>query len=112
MKKHSMAGAIFENWCIAEVRKNRFSDGEKSGVFFFRDNLGNEIDLIIEKETGPLAVEIKSTMKPDRAVLKGLQFWKKYQPASSGILLYQGKSLPTEFSQINFHSWENIDAVK
>ena len=37
-----------------------------NGLFYFRDNMGNEVDLIIEKETGPLAIEIKSAKKPDQ----------------------------------------------
>jgi predicted AAA+ superfamily ATPase len=111
LKRHPLAGAIFENWCISEIKKNRFNQGERNGVYFFRDNLGNEVDLIIEKETGPLAVEIKSASKPDKSHLRGLQFWKKYQPGSSCILLYQGKSISTEYLQIQYNSWESIDSV-
>jgi uncharacterized protein len=112
LKNHIMAGAIFENWCISEIKKNKYNQGENNGLFYFRDNLGNEIDLIIEKETAPLAVEIKSSSKPDRTLLKGLKFWKKYQPAANGILLYQGKSSETEDIAIEFTSWEEIDLLQ
>ena len=74
--------------------------------------MGNEIDLIIEKETVPLAVEIKSSSKPDRTLLKGLKYWKKYQPAANGILLYQGKSTETGDMAIPFTSWEEIDLMQ
>jgi predicted AAA+ superfamily ATPase len=106
-----MAGAIFENWCISEIFKNKCNQGENDGIFFFRENLGNEIDLIIEKETGPLAIEIKSASKPDRTLLKGLKYWKKYQPGANGILLYQGKSTETDDISIQFTSWEEIDLL-
>lgn len=112
LKNHTMAGAIFENWCIAEILKNKCNQGENNGLFYFRDNLGNEIDLIIEKETVPLAVEIKSSSKPDRTLLKGLKYWKKYQPAANGILLYQGKSTETGDMAIPFTSWEEIDLMQ
>lgn len=112
LKNHSMIGAIFENWCIAEIKKNKCNRGENNGIFYFRDNLGNEIDLIIEKETGPLAIEIKSAKKPDRNLLSGLKYWKKYQPGSLGILLYQGKNAETENNEINYISWEEIDALQ
>jgi predicted AAA+ superfamily ATPase len=111
-KKHVLAGAIFENWCISEIMKNKRNQGENDGIFYFRENLGNEIDLIIEKETGPLAVEIKSASRPDRSLLKGLHYWKKYQPNAIGILLYQGKSVATEDIHIHFTSWEEIDSIR
>lgn len=112
LKNHAMAGALFENWCISEIKKNKCNQGENNGLFYFRDNLGNEIDLIIEKETAPLAVEIKSSSKPDRPLLKGLKFWKKHQPNANGILLYQGKSTKTEDVNIKFTSWEEIDLMQ
>jgi predicted AAA+ superfamily ATPase len=112
LKNHTMAGAIFENWCISEIKKNKYNQGENNRLFYFRDNLGNEIDLIIEKETVPVAVEIKSSSKPDRKLLKGLKFWKKYQHGTNGILLYQGKSTITEDMDIDFTSWEEIDLLQ
>lgn len=112
LKNHPMTGAIFENWCITEIKKNRYNQGDSSGLFYFRDNLGNEIDLIIENETGPVAIEIKSSTKSDRGLLKGLKFWKKYQPNSNGLLLYQGKNAPTEDVTIQYLSWEDLDYIR
>lgn len=112
LKSHPMAGAVFENWCLSEIRKNRCNDGVNTGLFYFRDNMGNEIDLIVEKETGPFAVEVKSASKPDRSLLKGLKYWSKYQPKASGVLLYQGKSASTDNPLIQFASWKEIDSIR
>jgi hypothetical protein len=54
---------------------------------------------------------MKSASKPDRNLLKGLKFWKKCQPNSNGILLYQGKNAPTEDDNIQFMSWEDLDSI-
>lgn len=107
-----MAGAIFENWCISEIKKNKCNGGEIGGLFYFRDHLGNEIDLIIDKETGPLAVEIKSASKPDNKLIQGLKYWKKYQPSANSILLYQGKNISFGESNIQFLNWEELDSVR
>lgn len=112
IKNHPMAGAIFENWCIAEIKKNKCNGGEIGGLFYFRDHLGNEIDLIIDKETGPLAVEIKSASKPDIKLIQGLKYWKKYQPSANSILLYQGKNISFGDSNIQFLNWEELDSVR
>ena len=85
-------GAIFENWVVSEITKNRENNGLKGGMFYFRDSSGNEVDLIVEKETGPLAIEIKSSKRISKEMLSGLKYWKKYQPESSAILLSQAES--------------------
>ena len=86
LNKHAMLGSIFENWCIAEIKKNKCNAGDNAGLYFFRDHLGNEVDLIVEKESGPFAVEIKSAKKPDSTLLSGLKYWRKYQRESQGVL--------------------------
>ena len=73
LKKHALQGAVFENWCIAEIKKNRTNQGINNSLFYFRDHLGNEIDLIVEKETGPQAIEIKLSGKKDRGQMTGLK---------------------------------------
>jgi predicted AAA+ superfamily ATPase len=111
LKRHPMMGAIFENWCIAEIMKNRTNQGVNDGLFFFRDHLGNEIDLIIDKESGPQAIEIKTSGKKDRSMLTGLKYWSKYQPSSIGLLLYQGEDGETDNPLLNYFSWKNIDQL-
>ncbi len=108
LKRHSMFGAIFENWCVAEIKKNRANQGMNDGMFYFRDHLGNEIDLIIDKETGPQAIEIKSSLKKDHKLLSGLKYWSKYQPSSNGLLLYQGEDCEADYPLLNYISWKNI----
>jgi predicted AAA+ superfamily ATPase len=111
LKNHSISGSIFENWCISEIQKNRANQGINQGLYYFRDHLGNEIDLIIQRESGPLAVEIKSAKKADKNLLGGLKYWCKYQRDTSAILLYQGNDMPTESQWINYMSWKNIDSL-
>jgi len=111
LKKHSLFGSIFENWCISEIQKNRANQGINQGLYYFRDHLGNEIDLIIQKDSGPLAVEIKSATRPDKSLLSGLKYWCKYQRDTSAILLYQGNDMATENQWVNYMSWKNIDSL-
>jgi predicted AAA+ superfamily ATPase len=106
-----MYGALFENWCIAEIRKNHFNQGLRDGIFYFRDSSGNEIDLIIERETGPMAVEIKSSNREDLHPTGGIKYWQKYQPGKQGMLIHQGKSAPALNANFDLISWKEIDGV-
>ena len=111
LKQHPMYGAIFENWCVAELCKNRLNRGERDGLYFFRDSTGNEIDVIMEKETGSLAIEIKSYSKDDLPHTGGLRYWRKYQPGRQGILLYQGASRETDHPDLGLLSWTDIGEI-
>ncbi|MFM9983665.1 MAG: ATP-binding protein [Flavobacteriales bacterium] len=102
-------GSIFENWAISEIVKNRENRGMKGGMFFFRDSTGNEVDLIIEKETGPLAIEIKSSKRVSNEMLSGLKYWHKYQPGSSAVLLSQAPG--GEHSGISNMAWNEVGEI-
>jgi uncharacterized protein len=92
LKKNNAYGALFENWVITEIRKNNFNAGQNEGMYYFRDNVGNEVDLITEKNEAPLAIEIKAAAKVSSSMLKGLQFWQKNQAQGQAILLHAGNT--------------------
>lgn len=41
-------------------------------MYYFRDNVGNEVDLITEKNEAPLAIEIKAAALVNSSMLKDL----------------------------------------
>jgi uncharacterized protein len=91
LQKNKAYGAIFENWAISEIRKTNFNSGQNEGMHYFRDSAGNEIDLILERESEPIAIEIKSSKKIDDNMMRGLKYWHKLQPHSQCILLHSGE---------------------
>ena len=101
-------GFLFENWVISEVKKNRTNAGQNDGLYYFRDNVGNEVDLITEKNGEPFAVEIKASVnfKPD--MLHGLNYWRKNQPAGFSALLYAGKTNELVNDQLGIVPWTEV----
>ena len=57
---HPLRGALFENWVISELVKGRFNRGKTSPLFFWRDHVGLEVDVLVESAGKLLPVEIKS----------------------------------------------------
>ncbi len=108
LEKHNHYGAIFENWIITEVKKNRLNTAENGGMYYFRDSSGNEIDLIVEKETGPVAIEIKSATKMNSALLQGLKYWQKYHPKSQTILMYRGNKSEEMNDTTSYLTWSSV----
>ena len=101
-------GFLFENWVISEVKKNRFNAGQSEGLYYFRDNVGNEVDLITEKNGEPLAIEIKAAVKVKPAMLHGLTFWQKHQLAGHSVLLHAGKTNEAVNDRLGIVPWTEV----
>jgi predicted AAA+ superfamily ATPase len=108
VKNSSHYGALFENWIMSEIKKNRSNAGITGGMYYFRDSAGNEVDLITEKNNEPFAIEIKASKKPDRNMMKGMLYWKKQVKDSSLMLIHGGVMNETSDENINLMSWQNI----
>jgi predicted AAA+ superfamily ATPase len=109
LKKHGAYGSIFENWIITEIKKNSFNNGLNELMYYFRDNVGNEVDLILEREEHPLAIEIKAAKKLNSNMQRGLNFWQRNQPSGKGILLYQGSTSEMLNDRISLAPWRDIE---
>lgn len=111
LKSHTLYGAIFENWIISEIQKNRYNQGINSGLYYFRDSVGNEVDLIMEKDGTTFAIEIKAAKKVTTAMASGLKYWQKNVREGSSLLIYGGDRDRPVNDQLTALSWLNIGDV-
>jgi hypothetical protein len=86
---HPNRGNIFESFVVAELLKNRLNRGLSPELYFWRDNIGNEVDVVYEDGPVIKSVEIKSgkTFSPD--FTSGLETWMRFSgesPASCSIV--------------------------
>ncbi len=75
--QHPLKGALFENFAVAELLKARTNQGKNSNIYFFRDNVGNEVDALLEDGLSikPVEVKLGSTINED--YFKGLSYYQK-----------------------------------
>lgn len=66
VKNHFAKGGLFENLVINEVLKNQFNRHIRPQVYFWRDNNGREIDLLIDRgnEFDSLEIKVGKTIQP------------------------------------------------
>lgn len=57
---HAQRGQLFESFIVSEFIKQRYNSGRPADLYFWRDNVGHEMDLLYEAPAGLQAVEIKS----------------------------------------------------
>ena len=94
IETHAARGALFESWVVSELYKKRLNAGLPIDLFFWRDNTGNEVDLIVENEKGLQPIEIKSGSTYASDWSQGLKKWQFLAQNSSlePTILYGGES--------------------
>ena len=61
--------------------------GEKSNLYYFKDSIGNEIDIIIDEGQKLKAIEIKSGATLAGDYFKNLHYWQKLTNQTDGGVL-------------------------
>jgi predicted AAA+ superfamily ATPase len=89
---HALRGAIFETYVLAEFVKAFAHLGERPPLFFWRDQTGHEVDLIVDAGTRLHPIEVKAGETIDPAVFAGLRYYLRLGPpvAETGVLIYGG----------------------
>ncbi|MEM8525699.1 MAG: ATP-binding protein [Bacteroidota bacterium] len=109
--QHPFRGAIFENFVITELLKNRFNRGERSNLYFWRDNSGNEIDVLIDEGINIEAIEIKSGTTIHSNWFKNLKFWQKISGQERNTLIYAGEESQERQSNIQVKNWQSLAEI-
>jgi predicted AAA+ superfamily ATPase len=60
VSRDPLMGGLFENMVVAEALKQRYNSGKEAELYYFRDQKGFEIDLILNEGRHLIPVEIKS----------------------------------------------------
>lgn len=90
---HPFRGSLFENMIIVNVLKTRYNAGKANTIYFWRDSLGNEIDLLIQSGDRLIPVEIKSGQTVTNDYFKGILFWNKITKTEGGCVVYGGEMM-------------------
>lgn len=108
MQSHYARGALFETWAVTEALKWRAVRGNAQPLYFWRDNIGNEVDLLLEQDGGITLVEVKSgqTFQPDW--LKSLKTVQHHiTQATRNAVLYGGE-LSASRSDAQVVGWRDL----
>jgi predicted AAA+ superfamily ATPase len=106
---HPMRGPLFENWVVVELLKGRSNSGKADNLFFWRNNTGDEVDVIAEQGGRLLPIEIKSGSTIASDWFKPLVKWSGLagSVAQTPWLVYGGEQCQTR-QDIEVLPWRNI----
>lgn len=108
---HPFRGSLFENMIITDFLKRRYNSGKSNNLFFWRDNVGNEIDLLLAKGNTRMPVEIKSGQTVTSEYLKGIQFWNKMTQTEGGFVVYGGDMIQKRGNGITVVPFNEMDTI-
>jgi hypothetical protein len=87
---HAQRGALFENYAVTELLKNRLNRGLRPNLYFWRDQSGHEVGLLLDEGDQTLSIELKSGQTIQPSFFKGLQYYRSLSGAERGRLYYGG----------------------
>ncbi len=109
---HPYRGNIFENMIVLELLKARWNRAKESNLYFWRDNFGNEIDVIIDRGTEQIPVEIKSGQTINSDFFKGLKYWNKITGTEGGNVVYGGNEIQKRSEGFNVYPFNKLDEIR
>jgi len=101
-------GALFENLVVMDALKTRMNAGRESSLYFWRDNKGHAVDLILEKQRRLTPIEIKSAMTWNADFARNVRWFQDAVPAAEfGHIIYAGDITP---GMDHFQAWSFLKA--
>lgn len=93
IETHASRGALFETFVVSELVKQRFDAGQPADLYFWRDNVGHEVDVLYETPQGLQAVEIKSGNTFASDWTAAARKWKQFagHEALPPVVVYGGE---------------------
>lgn len=90
---HPLVGSIFETFIVSECYKRFCNLGEPPALYFWRDQTGNEIDLLIQDGPVGYPIEIKLSQTYQSDFHKSIRHWLELQGnrATQGGVIYCGE---------------------
>ncbi|HCJ11658.1 MAG: hypothetical protein A2Y14_00150 [Verrucomicrobia bacterium GWF2_51_19] len=106
---HSMRGELFENLVFSETYKFFYAQGKQPPVFFWRNQSGVEIDMIIERAEGIIPVEVKSGQTVRNDFFNNLRYLEALTEIRESFLVYSGQDRLT-FKNTQIIPWESLES--
>ena len=113
---HPLRGALFETWVVAEIAKAHLHRGRRPRLSFYRDRERVEVDLVIERGSDLVLVEIKSAQTPSAKQFAAIErlaatlAGADARPIADRIVVYGGGE-SQQRSNGRLLSWYDLDTA-
>lgn len=100
LEKSAFNGAIFETYVITEIIKSYANQGmdARKYLYYYRDNNGKEIDLLIIYNNVIYPIEIKKSSNPGKESIKNFNVTEKFniKAGTGGVICMKSNLFPID----------------
>lgn len=108
---HPFRGNLFENMVVVDFLKRRYNAGKSNNLFFWRNNVGNEIDLLLTNGDIKMPIEIKSGQTVTGEYFRGIQYWNKMTKTEGGFVVYGGDMIQKRSNGITVVPYTEMNTI-
>ncbi len=112
LQTHIYKGALFENMIINELLKLKANTESKFDLYFWRDHVGNEIDLVIDNGRTLYPIECKSGATIVSEFSKSIEKWFKISGQNRGTVMYAGDMIQKRSNGVTFLPWNKLSQLQ
>ncbi len=112
LRNHPLKGNLFETFVVTELLKQKFNSIQKPNLYYWRDNIGNEVDLILDYADNQRPIEIKLGKTISSDYLSGTQYYQKLNPAAYQPVVIYGGDKNIVMSNTRILSYKQIHRLK
>ncbi|HEX4045905.1 MAG TPA: ATP-binding protein [Gammaproteobacteria bacterium] len=107
-----MRGELFENFIVSEFLKNRYNHVKDNNLYFFRDHVGNEVDLILDYGSTLVSIEIKAGSTISNDYFKGIHYYQQLSGEKNikKMVVYAGKQ-SIRHKDIDVYSYSDLEKL-
>jgi predicted AAA+ superfamily ATPase len=106
----ALRGPLFETWVVSEFVKYRCNRALAPQLYYWRDNSGHEIDLLVERGERLMPVEIKSGQTVAGDWFDTLRKFAGWSATPGGCLVYGGNR-GHERHDVKVFGWKDVAAA-
>ncbi len=111
IKNHPLKGSLFETYVVSELLKKKLNRGERDNLFFYRDQKGNELDIILDNGFDLDLIEVKLSRTLNTSFLKGFKHFPEIDNFQYKEHIIYGGDNSCMFHDVHVCNWKNIEDV-
>ncbi|MBP9070261.1 MAG: ATP-binding protein [Bacteroidia bacterium] len=113
LQKSYFKGALFENYIVMECLKKKYNSGSLIGFYYWRDNKGIEVDLLMDRIGKLQPIEIKSSQTFSEDFTKPIKQWNNFSGQKGGYIIFDGDTYFVRSDGFKIMNWRKfLESVK
>jgi len=102
---------LFENYMVMECMKKKYNSGSAVSFYYWRNNKGVEVDLLIDKAGKLRPVEMKSSQTFSEDFTKSIKQWNNFSGQKGGYIIFDGDSYFVRSDGFKIMNWRKFFEV-